>query len=152
VFELVPAIPGLTYVGRLDIMSSGLLLLTTDGALANRLLHPRYAVERTYRVRVRGRSAADIRRALSKPIVIDARPVRIVRSTTRPVTDACDIDLVLAEGRYRIVRRLCDRLGLRVERLRRLSHGPIALGRLPTGKWRYLNSRELAMLHDLQLT
>ena len=144
VFQLLPDVPGLTYVGRLDVATTGLLLFTTDGAAAHRLTHPRYAVERTYRVLVHGRPPHEIRRALEREIVIDGRPVRVVRSRVRPAArGASDVTLVLAEGRYRIVRRLCARLKLKVERLTRLSYGPVRLGRLAAGKWRYLTRSEL---------
>ncbi len=147
VFTLVPDHPGLTYVGRLDVMTGGLLLLTTDGELANRLTHPRYQSERSYRVMVHGHSMNEIKRLLSQPVVIDGRPVSLksfrLRAGPRGATDML---LVLAEGRYRIVRRLCEKLGLKVERLTRLSHGPIRLGRLAPGKWRYLTKSELGEL------
>jgi 23S rRNA pseudouridine2605 synthase len=140
-------VPGLTYVGRLDVMTSGLLLLTTDGTAANRLMHPRYQVERIYRALVHGLPEARARRALEGPIVLDGRPVRVVRSRVRAASgDRLDVLLTLAEGRYRIVRRVCEQLGLKVERLTRLGHGPIQLGRLPVGKWRYLTKRELSAL------
>lgn len=145
VFELVPDAPGLTYVGRLDLMTSGLLLLTTDGGAANRLTHPRYQVERTYRALVHGRSVDQVRDALAKPIDVDGRPVAVRRVRVREgAGGAVDLTLTLAEGRYRIVRRLCEQLDLKVERLTRLSHGPVQLGRLPVGKWRYLSRQELA--------
>ncbi|MGD2135480.1 MAG: pseudouridine synthase [Gemmatimonadales bacterium] len=151
VFELVPSVPGLTYVGRLDVMTSGLLLLTTDGDGANRLAHPRFAVERTYRALVHGRSEADVRRALDQALVLDGRPVMVKRYRVRAVgRDTLDLTLTLAEGRYRIVRRVCEALGLKVERLTRLSYGPIRLGRLAPGKWRYLSKRELQALRAMR--
>lgn len=151
VFELLPRVPGLTYVGRLDVATSGLLLLTTDGTAAHRMVHPRFGVERTYRVLVHGRSANEIRRMLARPVVIDGRPVQLVKVTVRESErGSTDLTLVLAEGRYRIVRRLCERLGLKVERLTRLSHGPVRLGRLAPGEWRYLSKRELQAVRDLR--
>ncbi len=147
IFSLVPSVPGLTYVGRLDVMTSGLLLLTTEGGAANRLMHPRYQVERTYRALVHGRSEDAARRALGAPIVVDGRPVRVVHSRVRASRgDALDVIMTLAEGRYRIVRRVCEQLGLKVERLTRLSHGPIRLGALPVGHWRFLARREVSAL------
>ncbi|MFQ6047339.1 MAG: pseudouridine synthase [Gemmatimonadales bacterium] len=147
VFELVPRVRGLTYVGRLDVMTSGLLLFTTDGWAANRLMHPRYAVDRTYRALVHGRSAEQVERALRATIRIDGRPVAVRRFRVRGASrDSLDLTLTLAEGRYRIVRRLCKRLGLKVERLVRLSHGPVSLGRLSAGKWRYLTKAERAAI------
>ncbi len=151
VFELLPHVPGLTYVGRLDVATSGLLLLTTDGTGAHQMVHPRFAVERTYRVLVHGRPVNEIRRRLARPIVIDGRPVQLVKAVVREgERGSADLTLVLAEGRYRIVRRLCERLGLKVERLTRLSHGPVRLGRLAPGEWRYLSKRELQAVRDLR--
>jgi 23S rRNA pseudouridine2605 synthase len=131
VFDLVPSIPGLTYVGRLDVNTSGLLLMTTDGEAVNRLTHPRHAVERKYLVQVRGVSVSDIRRAFTKPIVVGARPVQIVSYEVR---------------QDRIVRKTCEAIGLRVEKLVRLSHGPIELGELGVGTWRYLTPGERGAL------
>ena len=151
VFELVPRVPGLTYVGRLDVMTTGLLLLTTDGAGANLLTHPRHGVERSYRVLVHGRSTEDVRRLLARPVVIDGRPVSVRSVRARPADGGrTDLTLVLAEGRYRIVRRLCERLELKVERLTRLSHGPVQLGRLAPGAWRHLTKAERAGLRALR--
>jgi 23S rRNA pseudouridine2605 synthase len=151
IFELLPKVPGLTYVGRLDVATSGLLLLTTDGTAAQQLMHSSFAVERTYRVLVHGRSGNEIRRMLDRPVVIDSRPVQVVKAVVREgERGSSDLLLVLAEGRYRIVRRLCERLGLKVERLTRLSHGPVRLGRLAPGKWRYLSKRELQAVRDMR--
>ena len=146
VFRLVPDAAGLTYVGRLDVMTTGLLLLTNDGDAAHRLMHPRFAVERTYRAVVHGRSEAEIRGAFDRGIVIDERKVNVKSLKIRPSEEhrgSLEILLVLAEGRYRIVRRIADQLGLKVERLTRLSYGPIRLGDLPPGTWRYLEPGEI---------
>src|SRR5438445_13170760 len=123
VFDLLPKVPGLTYVGRLDVMTSGLLLLTTDGAAAHRLMHPRYAVPRTYWLGVHGRTAGEARAALQRRVMIDGRPVRIVESRVREVGRGrgagrgrgIEVELTLAEGRQRIVRRLAEQLDLKVE-------------------------------------
>ena len=147
VFDLVPDLPGLAYVGRLDVATTGLLLLTTDGEAAHRLTHPRFAVERTYRAIVRGRPADDIRRALRRPVVIGRRRVSIVRfGVRRAERGASDVTLTLTEGRNRIVRRVCEQLGLDVVRLIRLSHGPVKLGRLAPGRWRYLTANEISAI------
>ncbi|MCH7491359.1 MAG: rRNA pseudouridine synthase [Gemmatimonadetes bacterium] len=154
VFDLVPDIPGLTYVGRLDVATSGLLLLTSDGEAVHRLTHPRFRVERVYRVvvrvrgRGRGRTPDAIRRDLRGPIPVGGgRPVRLVRfQVRRRVDGASELTLVLTEGRHRIVRRLCEKLGLEVDRIHRLSHGPIRLGQLRVGRWRYLTKDEIRQL------
>src|SRR5438034_9606807 len=80
VFGLLPQVPGLTYVGRLDVMTSGLLLLTTDGAAAHRLMHPRFAVPRTYWLRAHGRPAAETAAALGSPIALHGRAARVTQS------------------------------------------------------------------------
>jgi len=138
VFQLLPSVPGLTYVGRLDVMTSGLLLFTTDGTAAHRLMHPRFAVPRTYWLRVHGGSAASVRTALARPPAIDGRPVRVVDFRVRPVGGSAEIEVTLAEGRQRIVRRLAEALGLKVEWLHRVAYGPVRLGRLAAGKYRRL--------------
>lgn len=151
VFTLVPPVPGLTYVGRLDVMTGGLLLLTTDGAAVNRLTHPRYEVEKTYRVRVHGRPTADVRAALARPVLVEGQAVAMGRAMVREAEGGrTDVQLVLHEGRNRIVRRMCEVLGLKVERLTRIAHGPIRLGRLAPGAWRYLTTREVAALRALR--
>jgi 23S rRNA pseudouridine2605 synthase len=150
VFELLPDTPGLTYVGRLDYMTSGLLLLTTDGLGAQRLTHPRYAVPRMYVVRVEGESTDAVARAFERSVTIDGRAVAVQAVTVRPAPrGATDVQMTLAEGRYRIVRRVCSELGLRVDRLRRTSYGPVHLGRLPIGKWRPLSARERGAIDKL---
>jgi 23S rRNA pseudouridine2605 synthase len=147
VFDLLPRVPGLTYVGRLDAMTGGLLLLTTDGTAVHHLTHPRYEVEKTYRVRVHGRPTAEIRAALGGPVPVDGRPVALRRAIVRPADGGrTDIQVILTEGRNRIVRRMCEVLGLKVERLTRLAHGPVRLGRLAPGAWRRLTPREIAAL------
>ena len=149
IYDLLPPVPGLTYVGRLDVMTSGLLLLTTDGIAAHRLMHPRFAVPRTYRLRVHGRPATEIARALARPIPIDGRPVRVDRSRVRPAGRSVEIELALAEGRNRIVRRLAEALGLKVEWLHRTCYGPVQLGKLPEGRHRPLTRREIAAIGGL---
>jgi 23S rRNA pseudouridine2605 synthase len=152
VFDLLPEVPGLTYVGRLDVMTSGLLLLTTDGGAAHRLMHPRFAVERTYLLRAHGRPAGEIRTALGRPIAIDGRRVVVRSARVRPAAGgggrSIELDLTLAEGRQRIVRRLAEALGLKVEWLHRTRYGPVRLGDLAEGRHRSLTRRELAAIEE----
>jgi 23S rRNA pseudouridine2605 synthase len=149
VFGLLPNVPGLTYVGRLDVMTSGLLLFTTDGAAAHRLMHPRFAVPRTYWLRVHGHGVADVRAALARPPAIDGRPVRVVDFRVRPVERSVEVEVTLAEGRQRIVRRLAEALGLKVEWLHRVAYGPVRLGRLAEGKYRRLAAHEVEAIERL---
>ena len=157
VFDLLPKVPGLTYVGRLDVMTSGLLLLTTDGSAAHRLMHPRYAVPRTYWLGVHGRTAGEARAALERRVMIDGRPVRIVESRVREVGRGrgagrgrgIEVELTLAEGRQRIVRRLAEQLDLKVEWLHRVAYGPVRLGSLGEGAYRALTAREIRGIERL---
>ena len=149
VFDLVRDTPGLIYVGRLDVMTSGLLLLTTDGATANRLTHPRYAVQRTYRMGVHGAAAEGVRRALESRPAIDGRPVAIVAMSVRSKNRSVEVELTLAEGRHRIVRRLAEALDLKIEWLHRVSYGPVRLDDLAEGRSRPLTRRELDAIERL---
>ncbi len=149
VFHLLPKVPGLTYVGRLDVMTSGLLLLTTDGAAAHRLMHPRFAVPRTYWLGAHGLAAQAVQRALDGRIIIDDRPVPIVASRVRPAGKSVEVELTLAEGRQRIVRRLAEQLGLKVEWLHRVAYGPVRLGKLPEGRHRALTAHEIREIERL---
>lgn len=149
VFELVPEVPGLTHVGRLDAGTSGLLLLTTDGTAAHHLMHPRFAVPRMYRAIARGGGVVEVRRALAARPSVEGRRVALVGSRVRAMPGgALELVLTLREGRNRIVRRLCEQLGLRVERLTRLRYGPVRLGPLKPGEWRYLTKGERAALRS----
>jgi 23S rRNA pseudouridine2605 synthase len=152
IYDLLPKVPGLTYVGRLDVMTSGLLLLTTDGAAAHRLTHPRFAVPRTYWLRGHGLDPAAVRAALERPPVIEGRPVRVEHFRVRAVGRSVELELTLAEGRYRIVRRLADALGLKVEWLHRVAYGPVRLGTLPAGRHRPLAAREIQAIERLHGT
>lgn len=149
VFDLVPDVPGLIYVGRLDVMTSGLLLFTTDGTAAHRLMHPRYAVHRTYRLAVHGGSADAVRRALGARPAVDRRPVAIVSALVRAKGKSVEVELTLAEGRHRIVRRLCEVLNLKIEWLHRVAYGPIRLADLGEGRSRPLTRREIDAIERL---
>jgi len=152
VYHLLPKVPGLTYVGRLDVMTSGLLLLTTDGAAAHRLTHPRFAVPRMYWLRVHGAPVDAVRAALGRPVVIDGRPVKVVAARVRAAGRSAEVELTLAEGRHRIVRRLAEALGLKVEWLHRVAYGPVRLGRLPEGLHRRLTAREIEAIERMHGT
>jgi 23S rRNA pseudouridine2605 synthase len=149
VLDFIPDSAGLTYVGRLDVMTTGLLLLTTDGEAVHRLTHPRYRIPRRYTALVHGRPTADIVKAVQQRVVIDGRPVVPRDVRIRPGAEGRSIlDLTLDEGRNRIVRRWCDALGLKVDRLARLSYGPVRLGDLPPGRYRPLTPREESALYQ----
>jgi 23S rRNA pseudouridine2605 synthase len=148
VLDFIPNSAALTYVGRLDVMTTGLLILTTDGEAVHRLTHPRYRIPRRYTALVHGRPTAELAAAAREKIVIDGRPVVPTDVRVRPGKDGRSIlDLTLEEGRNRIVRRWCEAMGLKVERLARLSYGPVRLGDLPPGRYRPLTPREEAALY-----
>ena len=148
VFDFVPDARGLTYVGRLDVMTTGLLLLTTDGDAVHRLTHPRYHVPRRYTALVHGRSTAEVAAAVRQRVVVDGRAVEPAEVRVRPGKEGRSIiDLTLQEGRNRVVRRWCEALGLKVDRLARLSYGPVRLGDLPPGRLRPLTPAEERALY-----
>jgi pseudouridine synthase len=148
VLDFIREPEALTYVGRLDVMTTGLLLLTTDGEAVHRLTHPRYRIPRRYTALVHGRPTAEIAAAARERILVDGRPVVPSEVRVRPGTEGRSIvDLTLEEGRNRIVRRWCEAMGLKVDRLARLSYGPVRLGDLAPGKYRPLTPREEAALY-----
>jgi 23S rRNA pseudouridine2605 synthase len=148
VLDFIREPEALTYVGRLDVMTTGLLLLTTDGEAVHRLTHPRYRIPRRYTALVHGRPTAEIAPAARERILVDGRPVVPSEVRVRPGTEGRSIiDLTLEEGRNRIVRRWCEAMGLKVDRLARLSYGPVRLGDLAPGKYRPLTPREEAALY-----
>lgn len=144
VADYVAAEPRVFPVGRLDADTEGLLVLTNDGPLAQRLAHPRYAVERTYVARVRGSVPRRAVRALSAGVELAdglarARSVRTLASAR----DETLLQLVLVEGRNREVRRMLAAVGLRLERLARVQLGPLRLGDMGQGRVRPLTSAEV---------
>jgi 23S rRNA pseudouridine2605 synthase len=146
VFSLVPVVPGLTYVGRLDLLTEGVILLTTDGTAAHRLTHPSGGMEREYEVTVHGDAAAAVPRVL-RGVELDDGPARALRASADSLgRGRFTLRLVLGEGRTREVRRLCEALGLTVQRLVRVRYGPVTLGELAAGTWRSLTQDEAAAL------
>ena len=146
--DLVGHVPQRVYtVGRLDEASEGLLLLTNDGDLANRLMHPRFGVEKTYLVQVAGfPSPEDIQQLLKGVWLSDGHVrARQVKRLKRQ-GDSTWLRIVLSEGKNREIRRMLARLGHKVLRLRRIALGPVLLGSLGPGKTRRLTGAELAAL------
>ena len=150
VFAHVPPAPGLTYVGRLDYLTEGVLLFTTDGTMAHRLTHPSFEVERTYAAYVKGDARGAVRE-LREGFDLDDGPVavRAVSASPGGVRGTARLEITLTEGRNREVRRICEALGLDVVRLVRERYGPIELGSLKSGESRPLTDRELRQLRAL---
>jgi 23S rRNA pseudouridine2605 synthase len=146
--DLVPRVNQRVYtVGRLDEESEGLLLLTNDGELANRLTHPRFGVEKTYWVQVAGVPSREDLERLLKGVWLSEGHVRAKYvKRLRRQGESTWLHIVLSEGKNREIRRMLARLEHKVMRLRRVAIGPLKLGRLGSGKARRLTPRELVSL------
>ena len=129
-------------VGRLDMDSEGLLLFTNDGEFANRLMHPKHEVQKTYLTWVEGFSETSLEK-LNQPITLDGYRIRAPK--VRVVKPGL-LEITIHEGRNRQVRRMCDAADMRVTRLKRIREGNLSLGDLPLGKWRYLTEDEVKSL------
>ena len=146
---LPPGVGRMFNVGRLDMASEGLILVTNDGPLANQLTHPRHGVEKIYEVQVAGQPAPDVLAQVKRGVhlsdgFVHAVDVRIKSSKKGSTL----LEMVLDEGRNREVRRLLARLGHKVQRLIRVAVGPIRLGELPRGAVRMLTHEEVKKLRD----
>jgi len=142
----------LFHVGRLDTDTSGLLLLTNDGEFAQRMAHPSYEVDKTYVARVEGVVHPNVLKTLLGGVTLEDGPVTV--SSVKLVggrgthADGSILELVIHEGRNRIVRRLLDHVGHPVTQLTRTAIGPVTLGRLGVGELRDLTNEELGALLD----
>ncbi len=133
-------------VGRLDMYSQGLLLLTNDGALTKALTHPAHETEKQYQVRVVGALEPALK-ILRGPMALDGRPLKQSRiSVLSRDAESSLLRFTITEGRNRQIRRMCEIAGLRVVRLRRIAEAGLRLGELPEGQWRYLTDEELRKL------
>lgn len=133
-------------VGRLDLNSEGLLFLTNDGALTQRLTHPSHEMEKEYQVRVSGDipAAAPI---LRQNMTVDGERFRGARvNILQQNAQGGVLSMVICEGKNRQIRRMCAYAGLRVLRLKRVREGAVTLGKLPVGQWRYLSEQEVSAL------
>lgn len=133
-------------VGRLDMDSEGLLLLTNDGEFANRLMHPSHEIDKTYEVSVRGYhpGATEL---LGRPIELDGYAIKPPKvRLLRAEGERAKYLVTIHEGRNRQVRRMCEAAGMYVTKLRRIQEGSLKLDKLPLGKWRYLTESEIAGL------
>ncbi len=153
VFRRLPKLKGERWVavGRLDINTRGLLLFTNDGGLANRLMHPRFNVEREYLCRVYGKVRADAVKRLQEGIPLEGKAVRFQRVRRREQGDGAGrnvwYSVVVSEGRYREIRRMWEAVGCRLSRLIRVRYGDVVLPRtLKPGQWRELKPAAVAAL------
>jgi len=148
VFALLPAEwTGLYPVGRLDRASEGLLFLTNDGDFCLRLTHPRYAIRKVYLVTVNGRADPALAAKMVAGVKDEGEWLKAVRARLLSANNShSQLEIELAEGKNREIRRLLAALGLSVARLQRVRIGPIKLGELPPGKWRTLTETEINSL------
>ena len=134
-------------VGRLDMDSNGLLLLTDDGELTNRLTHPRHQIPKIYRVTVKGEVSEKALELLRSPLTIDGYKIQPVKTTVFSVENgSTTLEMTLFEGRNRQIRKMCALCELSITQLTRIAIGDIPLGDLPSGKWRYLTEDEVEYL------
>lgn len=151
VFERLPRLKSGRWIniGRLDINTTGLLMFTTDGELANRLMHPSYNMDREYAVRVRGEVTEEMIENLKKGVMLEDGPAKFTDIQAAPEGDGYNrwFHCVVMEGRNREVRRLWESQGVVVSRLKRVRFGPVFLtAELSVGRWRELNQKELDIL------
>ncbi len=149
VTDLLDGVDARVYpVGRLDMISEGMLLLTDDGELKNLLTHPRHTVPKLYRVKVGGSVSEEQYEILTSALEIDGykiKPVDVV--ITSEDESGTVMKMTLFEGRNRQIRKMCEQAGLTVKRLSRVSIGNLKLDGLPVGKWRYLTESEVEYLY-----
>jgi len=148
VTDLLTGVEARVYpVGRLDLISEGMLLLTDDGELKNRLTHPSYSLPKVYRVKVGGNVSEDQLDILTSPLVIDGYEIKPVDVKVSGTDDnGTVLKMTLTEGRNRQIRKMCEQAGLTVRRLSRVSIGNLRLDGLQVGKWRYLTDDEIEYL------
>ena len=134
-------------VGRLDMYSEGLLIMTNDGDFANRLMHPRGGVEKCYRTAVKGSDFPQAAERMRQSMLIDGYRTRGAEVEIERLDDHSAVLLItIREGRNRQVRKMCEQVGLKVTRLCRVSEGGVRLGDLKSGAWRELTRAEIARL------
>ena len=149
VTDLLDGVSARVYpVGRLDMISEGMILLTDDGELKNRLTHPSHQIGKVYRVKVSGSVSEEQMDILTSPLVIDGYKIKPVEvSISGEDESGTVLKMTLFEGRNRQIRKMCEEAGLTVKRLSRVSIGNLKLDGLPVGKWRYLEDAEVEYLY-----
>lgn len=148
VTKLIEDIPVRVYpIGRLDMDSEGLLLLTNDGELANKLTHPRHEIPKIYHVKIAGTVTQEQLKALGKPMDIDGYVIQPVEVKLISIQqDHCVLRMTLYEGRNRQIRKMCQTQKLNILTLRRIAIGDLELGNLAPGQWRYLTQSQIQYL------
>ena len=149
--ELVSDVGAKVYpVGRLDMYSEGLLIMTDDGELANKLMHPSKEVNKTYHAWIAGECPADKIEILSSALTIDGYTIKPAEvSVVKRADDYTLLAITIHEGRNRQIRKMCELAGVKLTRLKRIGEGSLNLGELKPGKWRYLTEAELQELQSI---
>jgi len=147
VIDLIPVEERIFPVGRLDYESTGVLILTNDGELNNRLIHPRYKIEKTYHVlldrHIRPVDLYQVQRGME----LDGEKTLPCKASEIRIVDNCSLlEIIIREGKNRQIRRMAEKLNYKVQELDRIAFGPITLAGLRRGDWRYLNDSELESL------
>jgi len=138
-------------VGRLDMDSEGLLLMTNDGELTNKLTHPKHEIPKIYHVKIKGKVTEEQVKALSKPMNIDGYTILPVDTKLISIKqDYSVLEMILYEGRNRQIRKMCEQTELKILRLCRIAIGNVKLGELAPGKWKYLNKTQVSYLKGLK--
>lgn len=149
VIDMVPSDQRLFTIGRLDCSSEGMIIVTNDGDLANRVSHPRYGVAKTYRARVLGTPTRDTLDKLQAGVQLAEGRARVASlKICGKHPQGVDLEIVLSEGRNREIRRMLAQVGHKVQRLKRTAIGPLRLGTLKVGEYRRLTREEVQVLRD----
>ncbi len=149
VYELLKQLPLRVYpAGRLDFESEGLLLMTNDGEMANKIMHPRYHLPKVYRVEWEGSPTQQQIDNFKSPMILDTKKVQVKKLTLiKEFAKSSIYEIVLTEGLYRQIRRMSEKVGLKVLQLKRIAIGDIRLDNLAPGQYRYLSKKEVENLY-----
>ncbi len=138
-------------IGRLDMDSEGLLLMTNDGELTNKLTHPKHEIPKIYHVKIKGKVTEEQVKGLSKAMDIDGYTIMPVETRLISIKqDFCVLEMILFEGRNRQIRKMCEKFDLTILRLCRVAIGNVKLGELAPGKWKYLNKTQVSYLKGVK--
>ncbi|CUU06694.1 ribosomal large subunit pseudouridine synthase B [Candidatus Kryptobacter tengchongensis] len=149
VLDLVKVKQRIFPVGRLDRNTTGVLLLTNDGELAYRLMHPKFKIEKAYKVEIDKPIKPEDIEKLKRGIMLDGRKTEACDIYILPDSDRKELGITIHEGRYRQIRRMFERLGYKVRKLHRVSFGGITVSGMKRGEWRYLTEKEIRKLKKL---
>ncbi len=149
VLDLVKVKERIFPVGRLDRNTTGVLILTNDGELAYRLMHPRYKVEKAYKVALDKPIKMEDIEKLKRGIMLDSRKTSACEVYILPNSEKKELGIVIREGRYTQIRRMFQHLGYKVQKLHRVSFGGITVSGMKRGEWRYLTDKEIKKLKRL---